>query len=49
MDENRVRWNEQHKALRSALRDPARLAEAKQLFMQVHAPLHARSVSAAPG
>ena len=49
MDENRVRWNEQHKALRAALRDPARLAEAKQLFMQVHAPLHARSVSAVPG
>lgn len=49
MDENRVLWNEQHKALRAALRDPARLAEAKQLFMQVHAPLHARSVSAVPG
>jgi hypothetical protein len=49
MDENRAHWNEQHKALRAALRDPARLEEARQLFMQVHAPLHARSVSAAPG
>ena len=45
MIKSREEWNEQHKALRAALNGPERLEEAKNLFLGLHAPLHAASVS----
>ena len=49
MDPNRVDWNNRHKALRQALKNPGELNQAKQLFLDVQAPLHARSVSFTEG
>lgn len=49
MDSNRVEWNARHKALRQAMRPPIRLEGAKQLFLDLHAPLHAYSVSNGAG
>ena len=49
MDSNRVEWNNRHKALRQALKNPAELNQAKQLFLDLQAPLHARSVSFTEG
>jgi hypothetical protein len=49
MNANRVEWNAKHKALRQAMKAPIRLEGAKQLFLELHAPLHARVVSNDPG
>ena len=49
MEANRLEWNLHHKELRQALRHPADLGKIKDLFLIVHAPLHARGVSHTQG
>ena len=49
MEPNRQQWNEQHKALRQALRQASDLDRVRELFLAVHAPLHARTVSNTAG
>ena len=49
MDPNRKQWNEQHKALGQALTQNAKPEAASELFLALHASLHARSVSGADG
>lgn len=49
MINSRAEWNEQHKVLRAALNEPDQLEEAKSLFMEVHRPMHAASVSNSAG
>ena len=49
MDANLTEWNKKHQDLRKALKNPLELEGAKQLFLDVHAPLHARSISAIQG
>ena len=50
MDQNHEVWNRKHKELRQALGRPhEELSQAKQLFLDVHAPLHAQSVSFTEG
>jgi len=49
MDANRMQWNQNLKELRQALKSPANLDRAKQLFFAVHAPLHASRVSNTQG
>ncbi len=49
MDPNRAEWNKHHQALRLALKNTADLTGAKQLFFDVHAPLHAYDVSSTQG
>ena len=45
MDIDRIDWNGKHKALRKALNQPDQLDTAKQLFMDLHAPLHTSEVA----
>lgn len=45
MNLDRVEWNEKHKTLRKSLGQPEQLDQAKQLFFEIHAPLHASEVS----
>jgi hypothetical protein len=49
MDPNHTQWNNNQKELRRALKKPEQLSTAIQLFMDQHAPLHAREVSGSTG
>lgn len=49
MDQNRAEWNKHHQALRQALKKPTELETAKQLFFEMHVPLHAQGVSGVQG
>lgn len=49
MDPNRKQWNEDFKHLRSLLSAASTLEEGKALFLNLHAPLHAREVSGQAG